>query len=85
MKSRQSGIVDGIELVRAAIQPATGQPRLFVDPRCERLIKSLRSYHYADGGSELPLKDGENDHAVDALRYFYVNRLKRGAVSVSHY
>jgi hypothetical protein len=85
VKTRKSGIVEGLELVRAAIQPATGQPRLFVDPRCARLIKSLRGYHYAAGGSELPVKDGENDHAVDALRYYFVNQLKRGAVTVSSY
>jgi hypothetical protein len=46
---------------------------LFVHPRCVRLIKALRSYRYAAGGSELPVKDGEHDHLIDALRYHYMN------------
>ena len=33
----------------------------------------MQGYHYAEEGSELPLKDG-NDHCIDALRYFFVNR-----------
>ena len=26
------------------------------------------------GGGENPQKDGEHDHLIDALRYFFVNR-----------
>lgn len=85
VRTRRSGIVEGLELIRAALKPAAGKARLFIDPRCSGLIKSLRGYHYADGGSELPVKDGENDHAIDALRYFFVNQLKGGAVEVCCY
>ena len=75
MKSRGSRIVDGIEMLRTAIQPAWGAPKLFVHPRCQRLIKALGGYHYPrSGGGELPCKDGEHDHLIDALRYYFVNR-----------
>jgi hypothetical protein len=73
VKSRGSLIVDGLEMIRAELRPAFGPPRLFVHPRCKRLIRAMQSYHYAEGGSELPLKDGDHDHLVDALRYHYVN------------
>jgi hypothetical protein len=74
VRTRHSQIQDGLELIRAALKPAAGKATLFVHKRCERLIKALRSYHYAPGGSELPLKDGEHDHLIDALRYWFINR-----------
>ena len=74
VRTRHSRIVDGLEMIRAALKPAAGKPTLFIHERCARLIKAMRSYHYAEGGSELPVKDGEHDHLVDALRYWFVNR-----------
>lgn len=71
---RHSAIVEGIEMIRAAIRPAAGPPSLFIHPRCALLIRAIRSYRYAPRGGELPLKDGTHDHLIDALRYFYVNR-----------
>ena len=73
VRTRGSRIVDGVELVRAALKSATGITRLFIHPRCKQLIQSLECYHYKSEQSELPHKDGKNDHAVDALRYFFVN------------
>lgn len=66
-----------------------GASRLFVDPRCVNLIREFSSYHYATSGeaasssaypssltpypsqAEAPVK--EDDHALDALRYFMAN------------
>ncbi len=76
--SRKSTIVDGLELIRAVLAPATGQPRLYVHPRCARLIDSFAMYHYPSPNSpdaDKPVKDGP-DHAIDALRYFFINRLR---------
>lgn len=87
VRYRASRIVDGIELIRAALRPAAGPPRLRVHPRCVRLIAALRGYRYPDAtarAGELPLKDGEHDHLVDALRYFFVNDIERKVV-VSNY
>ena len=78
---RASRIADGLELVRAALSPATGEPKLFVHPRCTILIDAFNSYHYPSpdqsGDPDRPIKDGP-DHAIDALRYFFVNRLWPG-------
>jgi hypothetical protein len=78
-------IVDGVELIRAALQPAAAAPVLFIHQRCPELIKSLECYHYpATAGGENPEKDGVHDHLIDALRYFFVNR-SRGEVVVRRY
>ena len=72
---------------RTGLVPPPPRPRLFIHPRCRRLIRALQAYRYAtdDGrASELPLKDGEHDHLVDALRYFFINR-RSGTLIVSVY
>jgi hypothetical protein len=74
VRHRGSQIQDGLERIRHALKPALGPATLVVSSRCERLIKALEGYHYAEtGGSELPVKDGEHDHLIDALRYHFVN------------
>jgi len=70
---RTSEILEGLEQVRAKVRAGDGQSRLVIDPRCTRLIKAMACYHYPESGGELPEKDGENDHLIDALRYFFVN------------
>lgn len=71
---RKSGIVEGIEKIRAALKTADGAHRLIIDPKCRHLIDALQGYRYPDNGaSELPLKDGVYDHPIDALRYFFAN------------
>jgi hypothetical protein len=73
VRSRRSRITEGIEKVRLALCPASGEATLVIHSRCAKLISAMQKYHYAKGGSELPVKDGA-DHAADALRYFFVNR-----------
>lgn len=72
---RQSGILEGIELIRRSLRAGDGKSRLLISPRCQRLIEALQCYHYPEGSraGELPLKDGVYDHPIDALRYFLVN------------
>ncbi len=86
VRHRASKIVDGLEKIRAALRPAAGRPRLFVHPRCVRLIAALKGYRYVDGDvvSELPIKDGQHDHLIDALRYFLMNNTDR-RLMVSRY
>jgi phage terminase large subunit len=76
VRSRRSGILEGVELIRRAIRSGDSQSKLLISPRCQRLIEAMRCYHYPEFGcaaSELPLKDGVYDHTIDALRYFFVN------------
>lgn len=75
VRHRPSRIQDGLEQIRTALAPAAGQPTLRIHPRCAQLIRSMRQYHYADSNpNENPLKDDINDHCIDALRYYYINR-----------
>lgn len=81
VKTRATPIAEGIELMRLAIAPALGEPRLFVHSRCRKLIDALKSYKYPEPPKgESPLKDGTHDHPVDALRYYFVNHKPRGRV-----
>ena len=79
--SRPSFIADGLELLRSALKPAAGPPRLYINPRCRVLIDSFNTYHYpspdAPGDPDKPVKDGP-DHAIDALRYFFINKMRPG-------
>ncbi len=45
-------------------------------PRTQRtLARSILGYRYPDKGGGEPLKDGVNDHFIDALRYFAMRHL----------
>jgi hypothetical protein len=83
---RTSTIAEGLELIRAALAPAAGQPLLRISPRCRQLIAAFQNYHYPPFAPEAtdaavaspaarPVKDGP-DHFLDALRYFFVNRMR---------
>jgi hypothetical protein len=75
VRHKRTKVQDGIEQIKAALDPAAGVPTLRIHPCCKELIRSMECYHYKkDQGDERPLKDGINDHSIDALRYFYVNR-----------
>lgn len=82
VRTHPTEIEFGIMAVRRRLLGADGSVRLFIDPRCERLIRSLSCYHYRDKAraGALPVKDG-HDHAADALRYMVVN-LDREAMAV---
>lgn len=86
VRTRRSVISDGIECIRADLQPAAGPVRLRISSRCVNLIKAMEMYHYPrDGQGETPEKDGEHDHLIDALCYFYVNRARGAALGGRRY
>ncbi len=78
LRSRPVGVRDGIDRLRTFLQdPATGQPRIAVDPRCRALIEEFGRYRYhgeIDGRpiSEEPI-DRDN-HAIKALAYWLYDR-----------
>ena len=83
--AHHSQIVDGIELIRRALRPASGAPALFIHPRCTALVRAVQCYRYAPTGSELPIKDGQHDHLIDALRYYFISRERMGRIEVRRY
>ena len=86
VRARRTTIRAGLDLLRARLRPASGEPTLYVCPECEHLIESLERYHYdmQRPMSEEPAKDGP-DHAVDALRYLVTNLDRPGALRAGSY
>lgn len=86
VRARRTTIRAGLDLLRARLRPATGEPTLFVSRECPHLIESLERYHYdmQRPMSEEPAKDGP-DHAVDALRYLVTNLDRPGALKAGSY
>lgn len=67
---RKGRVLDGITAVQALLKiQDDGRPRLTVDPSCANLINEFESHVWKEGKDE-PVK--ENDHALDALRYYAV-------------
>ncbi len=86
VRARRTTVRAGLDLLRARLRPAAGEPTLFISPACEHLIESLERYHYdmQRPMSEEPAKDGP-DHAVDALRYLVTNLDRPGALKAGSY
>jgi hypothetical protein len=76
VKSRSMEIGDGVAVLTELLDPAEGDTRLFIDPKCGRLIEAMEGYRRNKRGE--PEKDGRHDHLVDALRYGLVNALRPG-------
>ena len=67
-RGRALKIDEGVERIRALLNPAAGAAGLAIHPRCAALIRAFEGYRYAPGGQDI-LKDGTHDHPLDALRY----------------
>ena len=70
-------VANGIQLIRGALEPASGKSRVSVSSRCETFIKAMESQRlrkvngiYIDD----PVKPQPLDHGPDAFRYYFVNR-----------
>lgn len=58
---------DRVAAVQALLEAGTGERRLFIDPRCRRLIECLELQSYDEKGE--PDKTANYDHMNDALGY----------------
>lgn len=80
VRFKRTQVEEGVEAIRTALRPATGEPTLFIHPRCRNLIRSMSCLTLARLRSgATPHKDGTHDHAVDALRYHFVNKQRKEA------
>lgn len=88
-KYRTATINHSITIVRSFIKNSKGINRLFIDEgKCPKTVDNIRNYSYPQKNGvitgENPLK--ENDDAVDALRYYFMNKhddlLKSNAVQM---
>lgn len=83
-KARAMRIDEGLGMIADLVQPASGLPRFYVDPRCAHLIEAMESYERGEDGKAI--KDGVHDHLIDALRYALVGHDDRGSrTEVTYY
>ena len=83
LSPRAREVSNGVGLIRTALKPAVGTPRLYMAGSCKQTIKAMESYRLKKINGEFvdePVKPQPCDHWVDALRYFYVNRKMPGGV-----
>ncbi len=84
VKCRGMVVEEGLGVIEGLLMPAAGGERLWVDPKCVRLIAALEGYRRGVDGK--PVKDGVHDHLVDALRYGLVEEVRvRKGVEVLWY
>lgn len=69
---------EGFETVRRFLKlDENGKPRLLVSPRCVNTRREFRTYHYPQtrfGANPCEEPSKVDDHAMDALRYFFASR-----------
>lgn len=61
-------VADRVNAVNRMFKSADGKTRMFVNPKCKHLIKSLEETIYKPGGRDID-KDAEVEHSADALGY----------------
>ena len=77
-------VANGISLIRGALRPAIGLPRLFIASSCKGLIKAFEAYalrQVNDQWVDEPKDPQPAEHWMDALRYYFVNRRAPAAAS----
>jgi hypothetical protein len=75
VRAPKSSVAEGIALVRQALAPAEGPPRLMVLlDKCPQFVAEMESYEQKN---DIPIK--QMDHGPDCARYWYFcNRKKHG-------
>jgi len=67
---RNPAVKDRVALVNARLRNAKGEVRLFVDPKCRRLIEDLEEVVYKEGTAVIDKSSNpERTHLTDALGY----------------
>ncbi|MBD5583858.1 MAG: hypothetical protein HDQ88_02140 [Clostridia bacterium] len=63
-------IFSGISRVKAFLKPDSGEGNLYIFDTCVNMIEEFKTYYWASG--DTPVK--KDDHCMDELRYFIMNR-----------
>jgi hypothetical protein len=62
-------VIDRINAVNTMLDPAVGQARLLIHPRCKHLIDDMQSVKWKDGTRDIDKSDSELTHISDSLGY----------------
>lgn len=67
---RKPRVIERVNSTNAMFDPAMGEPRIFIDPRCKTLIEDLNNVCWDEDGSRtIDKSDPKYTHASDALSY----------------
>jgi hypothetical protein len=61
-------VADRVNAVNRMLKAADGRVRLYIDPKCRKLIESFEQTLYKPGGREID-KDASVEHSADAIGY----------------
>lgn len=77
-RSYHTPIRDRVNSLNAMLKTASGEKRLFIDPKCKHTIESLERLTYKEGTNTID-KDSGLDHFFDSLSYMvdYLFPIKR--------
>ena len=82
LRSHRVPLRDGMERLRTFLRdPASGEPRITISPRCQALIREFGLYRYHEPSEHRPISEAPIDadnHAIKALCYWLFDRF--GAV-----
>lgn len=80
IKKAKNDVLDGIRFTASLLSEC----KIFFSQKCTNTIKEFNSYVWdekaANRGEDKPIKD--NDHAMDAVRYYCYTILKLGGISI---
>lgn len=78
----KDSIKAGIRLISEGlhVSPVTGRPKLYISARCVHLIDEMQKYsRIVDAwGETSETPEDRNNHAIDALRYLYLDKDRAG-------
>jgi hypothetical protein len=67
-RRKHPAVTDRVNAVNRMLQNANGEVRLYIDPRCKKLIEAFEQTLYVPGSREVDKKQGV-EHAADAAGY----------------
>ena len=80
VRQANNDVLDGIQ----ATSQALVEKKIMINDCCKRTLEEFKLYSWKPDGDDVPIK--ENDHAMDAIRYFVmttgITRIKNNYVSI---
>ena len=68
--TRNPFVRERVNMMNAKLKPATGEPTLFIDPKCKELIKDMEEVTFIAGTVQIDKdRDSKRTHLSDALGY----------------
>jgi hypothetical protein len=70
-KGANNSVDIGLSKVKGALKPVIGRPKIYFSNKCQHTIREFSAYKLNKKGKPIQ----ENDHAMDELRYFIIEKV----------